>query len=84
MRKSQLCRRSLGIHGRRLTVKPDFALTTANAEAVAHICALVDGLPLAIELAATRVRILPVQALLRRLEGGQVGPSLQLLAGGAR
>jgi DNA-binding SARP family transcriptional activator len=65
-------------------VKPDFALTTANAEAVAHICALVDGLPLAIELAATRVRILPVQALLRRLEGGQVGPSLQLLAGGAR
>ena len=65
-------------------VKPDFALTPANAETVARICALVDGLPLAIELAATRVRILPVQALLRRLEGGQVGPSLQVLAGGAR
>lgn len=65
-------------------VKPDFALTPTNAETVARICALLDGLPLAIELAATRVQILPVQALLRQLEGGQVGASLQLLAGGAR
>jgi predicted ATPase/DNA-binding SARP family transcriptional activator len=65
-------------------VKPDFALTPANAEAVARICALVDGLPLAIELAATRVQILPVQALLRQLEGSHMGPALQVLAGGAR
>ncbi|MBA3943837.1 MAG: XRE family transcriptional regulator [Herpetosiphonaceae bacterium] len=63
--------------------KPDFALTTANAEAVAQICTQLDGLPLAIELAARRVGILPVQALLRRLQGDHVGLSLQLLTGGA-
>ncbi|MBA3945717.1 MAG: tetratricopeptide repeat protein [Herpetosiphonaceae bacterium] len=64
--------------------KPDFALTAANAATVAHICTQLDGLPLAIELAARRVAILPVQALLRRLQDDQVGVSLQILTGGAR
>ncbi|MBA3944143.1 MAG: helix-turn-helix domain-containing protein [Herpetosiphonaceae bacterium] len=65
-------------------VKPDFALTAANAATVVQICAQLDGLPLAIELAATRVGILPVQALQRRLQGDRMGQSLQLLTGGAR
>lgn len=65
-------------------VKPDFALTSENAPAVAQLCAQLDGLPLAIELAASRAAILPVQALLRRLQDDHAGPSLQWLAGGAR
>jgi predicted ATPase/class 3 adenylate cyclase/Tfp pilus assembly protein PilF len=60
-------------------VKPDFAMTNANAPAIAEICSRLDGLPLAIELAAAFVKVLPPQALLKRLE-----KRLPLLTGGAQ
>jgi predicted ATPase/DNA-binding CsgD family transcriptional regulator len=49
-------------------VIPGFKLTDSNARAIAEICICVDGLPLAIELAAARLKLLPPQALLARLE----------------
>ena len=59
-------------------VKPSFALDDENAEAVAAICHRLDGLPLALELAAARVKLLSPQAILSRLE-----KRLDLLTGGA-
>ena len=59
--------------------QPSFRLGTETMEAIAEICRRVDGLPLAIELAAARMRALPPAALLERLE-----QRLPLLIGGAR
>jgi predicted ATPase/DNA-binding CsgD family transcriptional regulator len=64
---------------RATAVQPDFALTEDNAIAVADICRRLDGLPLALELAAARVKLLPPGALLTRL-----AHRLPLLTGGGR
>ncbi len=50
------------------SVEPTFAITAQNAPALARICQLLDGIPLAIELAASRVRALPVERIAQRLE----------------
>ncbi len=63
---------------RATAVAPEFSVTNDNAPAVAEICARLDGLPLAIELAAARVNVLSPAAILERL-----GSTLKLLSGGA-
>src|SRR5215211_4813284 len=60
-------------------VKPDFEVTNESAPAVAEICVRLDGLPLAIELAAARIKMLPPRAMLQRLSS-----RLKILTGGAR
>jgi predicted ATPase/class 3 adenylate cyclase len=64
---------------RATAAKPDFALTSENAAAVARIAALLDGLPLAIELAASRVKMLSPQAILDRLAAGSTVLTSRLL-----
>jgi predicted ATPase/predicted Ser/Thr protein kinase len=64
---------------RAVAAKPGFELNRENASAIAEICARLDGLPLAIELAAARVKVLSPSAMRTRLAS-----RLQLLTGGAR
>jgi predicted ATPase/class 3 adenylate cyclase len=64
---------------RAAAVRPDFRLTDDNAAAIAAICRRLDGLPLAIELAAARIKLLPPDAILARLDG-----RLTLLASSSR
>src|SRR2546421_4478762 len=64
---------------RAMAAKPDFHATNENAPAIAGICERVDGLPLAIELAAARIKLFSPQALYTRLE-----KSLSALGTGAR
>ena len=60
-------------------IQPGFAVTDSNAVAIAQVCTRLDGIPLAIELAAARVKVLPVEEIAKRL-GDQFG----LLTGGSR
>jgi len=64
---------------RALAVRPDFRVTNENAPAVAGICATLQGLPLAIELAAARIKVLAPDTILERLEH-----RLELLASASR
>jgi predicted ATPase/class 3 adenylate cyclase len=64
---------------RATAIRPDFAVTNETAPTVAEICHRLDGLPLAIELAAARIRLLTPEAMLSRLER-----RLPLLTGGSR
>jgi predicted ATPase/class 3 adenylate cyclase len=61
------------------SAKADFEVADESAPAVAEICVRLDGLPLAIELAAARIKMLPAKAMLQRLSS-----RLKLLTGGAR
>jgi predicted ATPase/class 3 adenylate cyclase len=64
---------------RAVAAKPDFAVSNQNAPAVARICARLDGIPLAIELAASRVRALSAEQIAARLDD-----RFRLLVGGSR
>ncbi len=65
--------------GRAMAVRPDFTLSDENARSVAEICWRLEGLPLAIELAAARVNMLTVEQIAARLDN-----AFQLLAGSRR
>ncbi len=62
-------------------VEPDFGLSDEIQDVVTEVCTRLDGLPLAIELAAARIRSIPVRALLQQL---QTTGGLPLLSGGPR
>ncbi|HXG87531.1 MAG TPA: ECF-type sigma factor [Vicinamibacterales bacterium] len=62
-----------------MAAKPQFALTTDSARVISEICARLDGLPLALELAATRIKLLSLEEISARLN-----QPLQLLQGGAK
>ncbi len=64
-------------------IQPEFKLTTQNGLSVARICQNLEGLPLAIELAAARVQVLTVEQIASRLDG-QMGERFRLLSGGSR
>ncbi len=66
-------------HDRALNVKPDFQPDSNQTRAAARICARLDGIPLAIELAAARVRVMPVEEIAARLSD-----RFRLLTGGSR
>lgn len=63
--------------------QPGFALTTTNALAIAQICSRLDGIPLALEMAAARVNIFTVEEMARRLDGAFDG-RFQMLTSGVR
>jgi predicted ATPase len=64
---------------RACAVRPDFALTLRNMAAVIEVCRRVDGMPLAIELAAARMRVLSLEEIAARMQD-----HYRLLAGGSR
>ena len=64
---------------RAIAVRNDFKITDVNARSVAELCFQLDGIPLAIELAAARVKVLPVEKILERLSD-----RFKLLTGGKR
>jgi predicted ATPase/DNA-binding CsgD family transcriptional regulator len=65
-------------------ILPRFTLSEVTAPVIGRICIRLDGLPLAIELAAARCKLFTPQALLERLEGTRDNSPLRLLAGGSR
>jgi len=68
---------------RAATVQPDFVLTLANAQAVAEICHRLDGIPLALELAAARIKILSAEQIAAYLQSA-LGARFDLLTQGSR
>jgi predicted ATPase/DNA-binding XRE family transcriptional regulator len=65
-------------------INPDLTLTESNAATIAELCVRLDGLPLAIELAVARVKLLTPQAMLAQITSGANGSFFQLLNGGPR
>jgi tetratricopeptide (TPR) repeat protein len=65
-------------------INPDLVLTHANAAAIAELCVRLDGLPLAIELAVARIKLLSPQAMLAQIARGANRSFLHLLNGGPR